>query len=117
MFKNSSFARNLVSTLSGGIRRDRHTIGLVPIVLSMLSYFGLLISLGAPDMSLELFLPSDFDLMVSLDHEIKHFRRRTLDAGGLGAGAEILDADRIEMLNCGFLKFEPERVEDGAAKL
>ena len=55
--------------------------------------------------------------MVTLDHEIKHFRRCTLNAGGSGSGAEILDADRIEMLYRGFLKFESERVEDGAAKL
>ena len=40
-----------------------------------------------------------------------------MDADGSGAGAEIVNADRIETLNCGFLKFEPERVEDGAAKL
>ena len=68
-------------------------------------------------MSLELFLSSDGDLMIMLDHEIEHFRRRTLDAGGSGAGAEIVNADRIELLHCGFLKFEPERVEDGAAEL
>ena len=41
----------------------------------------------------------------------------TLDAGGSGGVAGFVNAVRIEMLNCGFLKFEPERVEDGAAKL
>ena len=39
-----------------------------------------------------------------------------MHAGGASAGAEILDADFVQAVHRGFLQFEPERVQTGAAE-